>query len=534
MPISLVSVSKNGWRTTIRLIGILVCSVALGGCWLLEPGYDTAAVGWTCWTLVIALATRNTIRSSLFSWCLAGGVSLSTAFYWVPGAVSENYGVSIPVAALFFAVMIGFESLSWMILGTVCFNAVRRETIPLWCVPSTAVIIDSFWPRIFPWSMGHLQAGAPVFVQVADIGGVPLLTWLMSAGSCAAVWCFSRYLFGNANSISPFGGASSGTQSRFIACVVVMLICEVVYGVRSSSSWRIFSDQLDSVRVAAVQVNSSQANAELRLRDLSVSISPTPQLVIWPESSLGIYSESLRDFGDEDRVYNLSREPHCALPNYAVPGSMLLACGATYAVDAPADGPYRNTSFLINQQQTIVGRYEKRSLLPWGEYVPGQSWIPGLRHLANIDGLRETGRESRPLETESGLKIGAMICYDDVLPGNARESAYQGAEILTVQINAADYSNPAVLRQHCLLSRLRAVENRRYFVRCASTGLTCIISPWGEIIASCGLQSEGIVTGDVRPVSYRTLYATLGDWPVAISLGACVCLVLARYCSRKV
>ena len=240
---------------------------------------------------------------------------------------------------------------------------------------------------------------------------------------------------------------------------------------------------------------------------------------------IGVYSDRLNSLANEDEVYELSREPYCSLPGYAIPGTMLLACAVTFADDAAKDGPYRNTSLLIDHHHVIVSKYTKRSLLPFGEYVPGQSVFPALRSLANIDTIREAGRHSHPMTTNDGLKIGGMICYDDINPRHALETVAEGAQLLTVQVNAADYDNPVALQQHCLLARLRAVENRRYFIRCASTGITCIISPWGEVIAACDPQVEAVVSGIVKPISQRSIYTRFGDWPVYVAtliVGGCV------------
>ena len=113
-----------------------------------------------------------------------------------------------------------------------------------------------------------------------------------------------------------------------------------------------------------------------------------------------------------------------------------------------------------------------------------------------------------------------MVCYDDINPLNARETVGAGAEVLTVQVNAADYNNPIALRQHCMLALLRSVENRRFFIRCASTGLTCVISPSGKILSECPVQKEGVVSGIVYPNSDKTIYTRLGDWPVFLSLSS--------------
>jgi apolipoprotein N-acyltransferase len=215
---------------------------------------------------------------------------------------------------------------------------------------------------------------------------------------------------------------------------------------------------------------------------------------------------------------------------------LLLACAVTFADDAAKDGPYRNTSLLIDHHHEIIGRYTKRSLLPFGEYVPGQAVIPALRAVANIDTLREAGHHSHPMIANDGLRIGGMICYDDINPRHARETVKEGAQLLTVQVNAADYDNPVALRQHCLLARLRAVENRRYFVRCASTGITCIIAPWGEVIAACDPQIEAVVLGTVKPINQQSVYTRFGDWPVylgTLSLAWCVLCRLGQVSIEK-
>ena len=515
----------------VGLSGILrstFCGLALGVCWLQPPGIITAAIAWILWTLILLLATGDSARSSGARWFAAGMGVRTVAFHWIPSVVAENFDVAFPVAVLFFFVMIAFESITWMLIGIVCFQVFRRRTLSIWIVPSLVIVLDYFWPRVFPWTMAHMLIGSEVLTQVVDIGGVLGLTWLMTGVSCAIVhtldWWYPKRFLAAAHADAGIIPASSS----FTLTVLVLSAIAVIYGFWSDSHWRSIAGEVKDLRVAAVQVNSSFVRAEERLCEMSLKISPPPDLVIWPESSLGVYSDRLDNLSNEDQVYELSREPHCSLPGYAIPKTMLLACGVTFADDATKDGPYRNTSLLIDHHHEIIGRYTKRSLLPFGEYVPGQSVIPALRDLANIDTIREAGNHSHPMIAKDGLKIGGMICYDDINPRHARETVSEGAQHLTVQVNAADYDNPVALRQHCLLARLRAVENRRYFVRCASTGITCIISPWGEVIAACEPQIEGVVLGTVKPIHQRSIYTRFGDWPVFVGVLIVAWCVLIR------
>ncbi len=495
---------------------------ALSLCWTQNISPTAGIVATILLGLIIASATSDSPRQSAGLWFLAGSALRASAFFWVPTIVEDSFGVSLPVAVLFFLLMITAESLTWAFTGYLCSCAAYRGTISIWVVPASIVVLDKFWPRVFPWGLGHMFVGIPEIAQCAEIGGVHGLTWLIvttSFGVAALIQFVQRQLFGR---------TTSDRHSVFcsVPCLVMffpgllLTVAAAVWGAGRIQYFEKLFTETAPVLIAAAQVDTTAVNAEVRLRELSESLSPPPDLVIWPESSIGFYYEGIQDFRDEDSVRKLAREPYCSLPGYSVPGSCLLACGATFSKDASPDGPYLNTAFLINHEQKILEKSGKRTLLPWGEYVPGQHLIPSLRAIAGIDSLRSFDNDATPLQTEKGLRIGAMICYDDINSATAAQSAAAGAHILTTQVNAADYENPIALRQHLLLAQLRTIENRRYLVRSASTGITCIISPLGEVIAECPPKQEGIVSAYIHPMSVTTIFTRFGDWFVYLNLFA--------------
>lgn len=527
---SLAQSSSHFWHVSVSG----ACGALLGLCWLQLPGLMTATMAWSLWTLILLIATSGSARFSAAKWFTAGMAVRAVAFQWIPSVVAENFDIAYPVAVVFFVVMIACESATWALLGVVAFYAFHKRTVSIWVIPCLVIVFDHFWPRVFPWTMAHMLVGSDTLSQTVDLGGTLGLTWLMTGVSCAIVMAVNRWHQRNSPASFPPQAERTRTDAAFAPTMFALITAAVIYGVWSESRWKLAVRQLKEIHVAAVQVNSSFVRAEERLRELSLKLSPPPDLVIWPESSLGVYSDQLDNLANEDDVYSLSREPHCSLPGFAVPGTVLLACGVTFADGAAEDGPYRNTSLLIDERHAIIGTYTKRSLLPFGEYVPGQSLFPALRHLANIDIIRESGNHSRPMITPSGLKIGGMVCYDDINPAHARETVAEGAELLTVQVNAADYDNPVALRQHFLLARLRAIENRRYFIRCASTGITCIIAPWGEVLAECEPQTEAVASGTIHPINERSVYNCFGAWPVYFSVLAIACGVPWRNRRMKI
>lgn len=169
------------------------------------------------------------------------------------------------------------------------------------------------------------------------------------------------------------------------------------------------------------------------------------------------------------------------------------------------------TAFLVDGQENIVSTYHKRTLLPFGEYMPGQTYFPVLREWATLGDVIEAGQSAAPITSSSGAKLGVVICYEDLLRGNARETVREGAEILISLVNDAAFENPLVVRQHYRLAMMRAIENRRYFVRCAGTGISSVISPTGEVLEELAPGEEGILQHQVALHHEQTVYTRWGE-----------------------
>jgi apolipoprotein N-acyltransferase len=169
------------------------------------------------------------------------------------------------------------------------------------------------------------------------------------------------------------------------------------------------------------------------------------------------------------------------------------------------------TAFLVSPEDDIIGRYKKRTLLPFGEYVPGESWFPAVREWFTLHEIMYAGDDPRPLKTVDDKQLGMLICYEDTLPRSARQTVAAGAQALFSLIQGTAFHNPLTLRQHMRLAAMRAVENRRYFVRCASTGVTCIIDPTGRVVSQLPVQTEGTLVGEIALIDSQSLYTRIGD-----------------------
>ncbi|MEZ6062483.1 MAG: apolipoprotein N-acyltransferase [Planctomycetaceae bacterium] len=204
-----------------------------------------------------------------------------------------------------------------------------------------------------------------------------------------------------------------------------------------------------------------------------------PDLVVWPESCVDDFSLVLDSFRDVDEVreHSTFADDSRPCPGLGVP---LLCAGGSFPEGAAESEAVFNTAFLIDAHEDIAGRYHKRFLMPWGEYVVGQQWIPGVQSLLGSSNNR-AGNSAAPLSLPGGPKLGVLICYEDLLAEPVRQTVREGATVLLNLNNLSLFGDSAALLQHQQIARFRAIENRRWLLRCGVVGSTAVVTATGRI-----------------------------------------------------
>jgi apolipoprotein N-acyltransferase len=220
-----------------------------------------------------------------------------------------------------------------------------------------------------------------------------------------------------------------------------------------------------------------------------------PDLAIWPENAL-----------DRDPVANpdVGEKLSAAVAGIGRP----VLVGAI--LDAP-DGRYTNTNLLYaGDGVTLMGRYDKIHLVPFGEYVPWGWARRVVRELDQVPADGVAGRAARVLETGSA-RIGAVICFESSYPDLVRRFVRNGAEVIVVSTNNATFQRSPLARQHLAQSQMRAVEEGRTVVHAAISGISAIIGPDGEIHSEAGLFRPAIIRESVPLASGLTPYTRHGE-----------------------
>ena len=115
-------------------------------------------------------------------------------------------------------------------------------------------------------------------------------------------------------------------------------------------------------------------------------------------------------------------------------------------------------------------------------------------------------------------KFSSLICYESTFPGINRRHVKKGAQFITFLVNDAWYTNWPEPEQHAKQSIFRAIENRKTVLRCANTGISLVVSPYGEITNRINLNEKGLITTNINTNDYITFYTKFGNVFVYILL----------------
>jgi apolipoprotein N-acyltransferase len=223
--------------------------------------------------------------------------------------------------------------------------------------------------------------------------------------------------------------------------------------------------------------------------------------LIWPESAFPFF---------------LTREPDAmaAIANM-LPATAVLITGAARAAE-PMPGVQGlrayNSIYVIDHTGSILSVYDKLHLVPFGEYLPFQNFLErlGLMQLTKIQGGFLAGDRRRRIAVPPAPPMLPLLCYEVIFPGEAVPRGERPGWLLNLT-NDAWFGISSGPYQHLQQARVRAIEEGLPLVRAANSGISAVIDPFGRIVRSLPLGSEGILDAALpRPIA-ATIYARIGD-----------------------
>lgn len=247
-----------------------------------------------------------------------------------------------------------------------------------------------------------------------------------------------------------------------------------------------------------------------------------PDIIVWPETAIPASLDPKRGYYKTE-VSNLAKRT-----------GKILIVGAFFDDYSDMNNIKAYTSLFIFYPDGSIGDtvYNKRKLVPFGEFVPLESFIekviPPLADLTMSTTKLDSGDGANLFFTDKGL-IGSLICFDTIYPNLTQKSVYSGADIMIVSTNDSWFLDSRAIYQHHAHSVLRAVESGRYFAVSANTGVSAIITPTGEITAETTPLTADSITADIYAVSSRTPYMVMGDVFILICIVFLTSLLIVGY-----
>ena len=343
------------------------------------------------------------------------------------------------------------------------------------------------------------------------------LSWLLPAAALGGGWLVAGIVVAlNASLVETFGALQLGARTRAAAAlgtVAALLAAPFVVQPNDATG--------DEVDVAIVQGNvprsfeGSSLDKELAIleshRHLTEElVDLAPDLVVWPESSVGL---DLRTNVDSA---NAVRSAAQAVGAPMIVGGNLDVGGDRYKVMA----------FQIDPAGEIVDRYQKTHLVPFGEYVPARGlldWIPALDQVP-----RDAVASDEPVVFDvAGGKVAPVISFEGDFGSLVRKPIADGGRLLVVATNTSTWEDSWASAQHVAFSRVRAVENGVWVAHAALSGISAFISPRGEVVDSTPLWVPAALVHELRFAEGITPYARFGDWFPLLSIAATLVALVA-------
>lgn len=501
--------------------------LAYGGFLLLQtlayPAPDWGILGW--FLLLPWIWARQQDDGTRWFWTawFFGFLRAAAGFYWLGNIHWVNWiAVAVPSGLLF--------ALSYEVVMR------KAKFLPFALRGATAWIafewVHNWVAGGFPWLyLGHTQHDFAPVRQLAAIAGVSGISFVMA---------YAQHAVFDAN-----------RRARVYAGVLVAAALAIGWGALPEESSEVPRGQR---KVLLVQTALSQslkeqryetpdqvANTLVRLTREGMEAHPDTALIVWPETIFPApFREDLE--GEDFNFMPLARQ---LAQRFGVPG--IYGAGSYRDADDLMHGRGYNSAVLVRDDGSFGGIYRKRWLVPMGEeFLPRRvlphewadsavAWLVKNVGFPRSSDLRR-GEEPATLDAGVGLRCAMSICFEGLSPEMTANSVEVGnADLVLNLVNNGWFGDSWEAPQMVAIFRFRAVESGVPFLCCANGGISCAISPTGEIIGSLTAAMEpGVLAVAIPDVLEPPIYRRGGRFILPIALGVIFLGIFLRKGLKKV
>ncbi|MDP8256226.1 MAG: apolipoprotein N-acyltransferase [Candidatus Alcyoniella australis] len=438
--------------------------------------------------------------------------------YWLVYTINYYGEFPLIVALLVFALLLAamgvLFALPWYLLGRIV-NELRVPLVVAAPIIWTAyeLLISRFLGG-FPWTLYGYGLWPDLYAcQLADVisvYGLSLCLVLINA-------CLAQVAFWIARNRRSFPAVA-------VIVAVLTVVALYAYGLWRVPQIQRAIDGQTELRVGVVQGNIDQFEKRAgdrnqildKYRALSMQAAVLqPDLIVWPETSVPGYQNRRK----RPRPFVVELVKEVGVP-------MLLGMPSKYVPTRETRVNY-NSAYLYSAQGQVLGSYDKNHMVPFGEFVPLKPW---LRVVAPEQAGRTLGFS--PSGKYNVIKpapgpLGVIICYEAIYPGHGLRLARMGIDYFVNITNDVWFGDTSAPPQHLRMTAMRAIENRRWIVRAANTGISALIDPLGRISNATDYRVDAQFVGTIGRLRIQTLFQRIGLLiPALCSLAALLAIAI--------
>lgn len=475
-----------------------------------------------CWISLIPLLfiiLEKSPKQSFLLGLLAGFSFYATLIYWIPSVPSHYGGISVGLSFIIYIIFALFLALFW------AFFSFLSSIINKFYPKLVFLVIPFLWVSFeyilthfltgFPWGLlGYTQTKNIFFIQLASITGVYGLSFIL-------VFFQSMFVF----------SMKFRKKSPFLLALTLILIIHIIGYINLKN----IEPSRKSFSASVIQGNvSSDIYWDKISYDKIFSIfkqhldlsrqgyTQGAQLIIWPEFSVPLCFSC---------PYGIYQEFQKSLLGFVKNTGCTLVLGTNEIKETQTNVSYYNTALCLSPNLSMT-HYYKMHLVPFGEYTPYKKIFSFIEKMTHAIGDVTPGNEYT-LHEFNGMKFGSPICYEIIFPDLVRKFTKKGANFLVTITNDGWYGKTSAPYQHFSIAVMRAVENRRFLLRAATTGISGIIDPYGRILSKSSLETKDILIDVITPLNGLTFYSRYGDVLPWISLTLCILFLILTLKKRR-
>lgn len=446
-----------------------------------------------------AFINKAQTKKALFElgFCFGAGMGAASMFWLTQALLIDNgaFAWALPIIPIGFGLLFG---IFWGIPALLCYWS--RPGFSRLAMLAGAITLFE-WIRSwiltgFPWNLlGSIWTAVPSVLQTASWFGVYGLTLFSLFWFAAPFFLFTRQY-------KTFGG--------------IVLSFLIVFG---GGYWRLAEAHKETVwgvQLRLVQPNipqtlkwNPQKAEENLMKHIRLSKKEGQKKishVLWAEAAVPYLLEQ----DEEARAMTIS----------AVSQGGTLITGALRIADKD-QRLLSNSILILNDVGQIKGHYDKSHLVPFGEYVP----LRGLLPFDKVVPIASDFKAGDGVLTHAILNAppaGLLVCYEIIFPGQVVDPKHRPEWLINVT-NDGWYGNSAGPYQHLAAAQLRAVEEGLPIARVAGSGISALIDPYGRILKSLPLQTEGVLDTPLPRALNETIYGRFGNGLPLFLAALCLC-----------